>query len=90
MLITPPPPLVMMKEAYVPSVFPQLQLAEDPTSTSSPYYPRFQFVNRDWGWGDARNSTIRLPKEQEDGGFRGGDLEGGRRLRRNGGLGGWV
>ena len=42
---------------------------EDPEcypSASSPYSSsRSQFVNRDWRWGDARNSTITLSEEQE-------------------------
>jgi serine/arginine repetitive matrix protein 2 len=45
--------------------------AEDPQlcpSGSSPYpSSRSQFVNRDWRWGDARNSTITLSEEQESG-----------------------
>ena len=44
--------------------------AEDPQlcpSGSSPYpSSRSQFVNRDWRWGDARNSTVTLSEEQEN------------------------
>ena len=37
-------------------------------STASPYpSPYSQFVNRDWRWGDARNSTITLSEDQESG-----------------------
>ena len=61
---------------------PQLSiLAEDPhPSSASSLYPssRSQFVNRDWRWGDARNSTIAL-SEQESGI---GTEEGGRRDRK--------
>ena len=46
-----------------------------PSESSRP-----QFVNRDWRWGDARNSTITL-EEQSSSGF-GADSEGGRRRDR--------
>ena len=55
---------------------------EDPElrpSTVSPYpSPYSQFVNRDWKWGDARNSTITFSEDQESE-F---GAEGGRRDRK--------
>lgn len=49
------------------------------SSTASPYpSPYSQLVNRDWRWGDARNSTITF-SEDRDSGF---GAEGGRRDRK--------
>jgi hypothetical protein len=48
-------------------------------SAASPYpSPYSQFANRDWKWGDARNSTITFSEDQESG-F---GAEGGRRDRK--------
>ena len=48
-------------------------------STASPYpSPYSQIMNRDWRWGDARNSTITFSEDQENG-F---GAEGGRRERK--------
>ena len=51
---------------------------EDAEPALSPYHlsSRLQYVNRDWSWGDARNSTITLSEERE------GGVEGGRRDRK--------
>ncbi|KAF8815637.1 hypothetical protein BYT27DRAFT_6666418 [Phlegmacium glaucopus] len=51
----------------LPPLLASIPLVEDTAPASSPYYPslRSRLVNRDWRWGDARNSTITLSEEQE-------------------------
>ena len=58
-----------------------IPLAEDSTSA---FYPsaRSQFVNRDWRWGDAMNSTITLSEEQESDFVDGGDGRRDRKLEK--------
>ena len=64
-----------------PPQFPILT-EEDPElrpSVASPYpSPYSQLVNRDWRWGDARNSTVTFSEDQESG----LGAEGGRRDRK--------
>ena len=68
---------------------PHFILPEDPELHPSPLSPHpsscNQFVNRDWRWGDAMNSTVTLSEEQESG-FGDGEMEKVKK-RRSGRLG---
>ena len=67
--LRPPPPLFLI---------PVEENLELRPSAASPYpSPYSQIVNRDWKWGDARNSTITFSEDQE-----GLGAEGGRRDRK--------